>query len=930
MISREETRQYLKYTLSVARIKLLYEKITLTRYTSLYFLSTLLACIVLSALQVVSLVHDSEGVVNVSSVLDDYNRDVGIAVLKGDTVQLCSGLPHQSGTVCNDIINFKDTHDDLNVRNDLFESDSDDSDDFDDSDSDSEFSSDDSDDEFEATPTTTSSAVTSSAQTTSSFEVTISTETLSSSVVTIDSSTTFVEVITTSPPIPDPSTEVRTSTSEILTTSVPPVLETPSSSSSVVVPVVTPTLTVVTTSSSSSLTSLSSIVFPPASSTTSFIFSSSQISTSPSTSIVPTSSIVETSVVVEGTTTFPDAPNIPVVTSASVTSSSQQPFPSVVTPSVPAGTASPVGSHNNSPEFLEEDCIISLTWLKEVIRDTQREDIVIFVFQFWLFGLSVVTVLNESIPHLGAGCFGHILGTAWAGYRVYSTHGLMDRYRNHMVPEACSGRDIMGDWWENRIEDGIALLALQAVSLVIVLLLSLKLFNVYARQTFKRAGASSDVLFVYKLVLVFSVCLQLSGFISVASAAIWIDKVSHAPLAGLAKHAKLYLSAFIVTSLIQIPWVILGWVCVRRESRAKFSMFCLLSAILLGVSIAMFCSHLYRFLVSSWPFFASMTITAFILVVGTTVLGVFCRLKFGGGLAEHLRDTENRPDQRFDPVYFTAKDKFHDLEKFGPPYQTTELPTVPLPLDDQQYGKFPVPLYASSPDATTKFSNTVSRPPVPTLNVPSVDVPIVPVTRMSVFSKVLREFSMRPPSPSVKSMMPEPLTPTIPQAPSVPPHASVSQPVPLTPGDIVGSSSEAQTKEIATPGLLALASPMDTASAYSFVTPRQTMVNQELPIGVRKGGIPCESANNRQSSGSAYSATSSTRKYGLPSNPRQSTSSSFSFTNSSLRREPKPRFPEDPRSSVASDTRSVGSRLVGLPSNPRSRMVSSTQSHSGV
>lgn len=64
-------------------------------------------------------------------------------------------------------------------------------------------------------------------------------------------------------------------------------------------------------------------------------------------------------------------------------------------------------------------------------------------------------VLNESIPHLGAGFFGHVLGTAWAGYRVYSTHGLMDRYRNHIVPKACNGRDIMGDWWENRIDDGV-------------------------------------------------------------------------------------------------------------------------------------------------------------------------------------------------------------------------------------------------------------------------------------------------------------------------------------------------------------------------------------------------------------------------------------------------------------------------------------------
>lgn len=63
--------------------------------------------------------HDSEGVVNLSSVIAEYNRVSGIALLKGDAVELCSGLPDQTGTVCMDVISFKDSERELVSKSDL-------------------------------------------------------------------------------------------------------------------------------------------------------------------------------------------------------------------------------------------------------------------------------------------------------------------------------------------------------------------------------------------------------------------------------------------------------------------------------------------------------------------------------------------------------------------------------------------------------------------------------------------------------------------------------------------------------------------------------------------------------------------------------------------------------------------------------------------
>ncbi|PPQ78280.1 hypothetical protein CVT25_011739 [Psilocybe cyanescens] len=908
MISRGESRQYLKYTLSMARIKLLYEKITLTWFTSLYFFSALLACIVLSSLQIVSLVHDSEGVVNLSSVIAEYNRVSGIALLKGDAVELCSGLPDQTGTVCMDVISFKDSERELNVRDDLSDSDSDDdsSDSGDESDDDSDFSDDESGDEDDISndkgENTASIITTSTALTVVS--PTLSTSSILSAETTSSTSSTFSA---------EEGAVSATSSSSAFT-----IAPTTSSSSSTV----TSTLTVVTTSLSSSTASssiFSSITSTEISSSTTFIFLST--SSPPVSSTRSTTSTIGTTDNPKGTTIDPSGlSSVPGPSSAR----SEQASATAIS-YVPTATASPISSNDNSSE-LGDDCVISLTWLNDVygsvyshntvltsIHDTQREDVVIFIFQIWLFVLSFVTVLNESIPHLGAGLFGHILGTAWAGYRVYSIHGLMDRYRNHIVPDACNGRDFMGDWWENRTDDAIALVSLQAVALILVSYLSYKLFNVYASQTYKRVGASSQVHVIYKLVLLFSVCLQLSGFMSVASAAMWVEKFGHGPLSGLAKHAKLYLGAFIMT--------LMGWICVRRENRIKFAIFCLMSAFSFAISFATFYSDLYRFLLSTWPFFATMTITSFMLVVGTTILGVLCRLKFGRGLAQHLQHTEEKDDDSFSPVYFTNKGSLHDMEKFGAIYEPNNLPTVAIPGDGTHYIEFPIPVHASGPD--TMISSTHVEPQM---------VPTSILSSHSVFSKALKRFSLRPPSPSVKSLRPELWTISNGNLPS----DSIRSPLPTaTSNSCLTLPAQQGMADAALPRMLVPPSPMETLSVYSFVTPRQTMTSEEMALKIRNGGL---SSDSRQSLGSVNSL-----KLGLSAKSRQSTASVFSFTSGNIGASANPResmisnisfttrsvgFPENPRQSIASDNFSVKSRrVVGLPANPRSRMISTSQSY---
>jgi hypothetical protein len=101
--------------------------------------------------------------------------------------------------------------------------------------------------------------------------------------------------------------------------------------------------------------------------------------------------------------------------------------------------------------------------------DAKREDLVTLAFHFWSFSVAFVAVmhtfygpirrganisfcqvLNESLPHLGAALAAHILGTAWAAYRVSSTETLRAEYMSLISGGACKGVDMLGDWWEVR------------------------------------------------------------------------------------------------------------------------------------------------------------------------------------------------------------------------------------------------------------------------------------------------------------------------------------------------------------------------------------------------------------------------------------------------------------------------------------------------
>ncbi|KAG2008745.1 hypothetical protein CC2G_014139 [Coprinopsis cinerea AmutBmut pab1-1] len=588
-------RGWFKTFLSVSQAKLVYDRITLTRYTSFYFLFTVASCIVLSSLQGLILSDNTQAVNILTRVVDDAGLPPHLTRIVDGWLQQCDGIPQLDGTRCEPVVDLEEGSLALQRRKreiysrlygrqaveveDEESSESSEEDEVESvDDGESNVDGEESDDEEEGE----------------------------------EEDDNDDEAVTVGAPQLPATTPISGSTF---------------TSGSQTLVVVTRTV---------SDTSILSTATLPAT------FPGEAATLSPS----PT-----------GPSQLPASPtvNLPAQTTLLPNPTLDSNTVATGVP-LPDATQLPLESVSPNPT-----CIYALSHLEDGLHDSQREDVVILFSHLWMMTIGIVAILNESLPHLGAAFFAHILEGAWAASRIENTRTLTRLYRRVIVPGPCEGRDYLGTWWEQRLRHTIPIVVLNVFTILALGFFTWKLYKVYSVQTFSRVGASPAVHRMYRLLLFFSVGLQLASFFGVASAGMWISKMSHGNFRMFAQHWRTYLAVFVIYMAFVLPWVILGWQCMRKECRRRVAAFFFISFVLVVISCVMFSSALYRAIFMGWQFFATVTVTSFTLLVFTIALGILCRINFGKGLAGYLDVSEALEGADFTPVTFSRYD-----EKYAP------------------------------------------------------------------------------------------------------------------------------------------------------------------------------------------------------------------------------------------------------------------------
>ncbi|KAH8993168.1 hypothetical protein EDB92DRAFT_1944767 [Lactarius akahatsu] len=258
--------------------------------------------------------------------------------------------------------------------------------------------------------------------------------------------------------------------------------------------------------------------------------------------------------------------------------------------------------------------------------------------QFWFYGLAVFAIVFESIPHILALLIARLIATGWSTY-CFMAHNQYPR----------------SHYFVRRFALQLADLVLHLDALLISTYLSWRLYKLYRTHTFRRVGPPKNVLRMYGYFLAVLVSIQLSIFILVNAMALWVDQLLHGAIKDLSSHTPVYNGTFILTTVLLVPWLMMGWYSVRLEWRKLTWVFLAVAFFFVFAWSMMFYSRVYRFTFIDWPFFGCMTVSSFVALFCSTGFAVVCARNYDKGLAQWLYVEKNFGDDDFEPDLFPTE-----------------------------------------------------------------------------------------------------------------------------------------------------------------------------------------------------------------------------------------------------------------------------------
>jgi len=304
-------------------------------------------------------------------------------------------------------------------------------------------------------------------------------------------------------------------------------------------------------------------------------------------------------------------------------------------------------------------CAQILVYPAQELHNFRREDVTWIVLQFWLFAVSVIALVSDSVPHTLTVLGARALATGWSMYAIWRSR-YWERKIQQLVsdPGTPCSVDLFPSFFPTRLAYEIADLVLNCTALLIAGYLSWTLLRVYTNSSFKCVGAPKHITRIHKFCNAVQACLQLELFVLTAAMSLWLDQLLNTALRDISAHTVVYDALVGITTVLLVPWITLGWYAIHREmKRAMVAFIGIALFYFIGWGL-MFYSIIYRWTFVQWPLLSGFTVVSFILLAASISLGLICRMNFGKGLAEYLHAESVLESSNFAPEVFE-----HDVEK---------------------------------------------------------------------------------------------------------------------------------------------------------------------------------------------------------------------------------------------------------------------------
>ncbi|KZT38548.1 hypothetical protein SISSUDRAFT_1128729 [Sistotremastrum suecicum HHB10207 ss-3] len=331
-----------------------------------------------------------------------------------------------------------------------------------------------------------------------------------------------------------------------------------------------------------------------------------------------------------------------------------------------AGLAGPI----SFPLNVSQPCDTALLWALEFFQNSERDDLAFVALQAWLLLISILSIFKESTPDLIGALATTLLSTIWSMFAIKLTATGRSNFQTFVIQGACAtaleepGRAtesllLIGSAWDERLILNLVILCFNLIGLVASVVIARKMIKIFEVQRLAHAGSTEHINGILNVALALSASFTLSSFVLVTSMCLWINQLFNGgAIEEFSLHTPLYKALYISTLLLLIPWLALGNIAIKHENRRIMCTFLGICFVIVCCWSIMFYSIVYRYTFLTWPFFATMTVTSFVLMISTFIIGIACYRNFGKGLAHYLHVQRVLVDSDFASEYFT-----HDPRK---------------------------------------------------------------------------------------------------------------------------------------------------------------------------------------------------------------------------------------------------------------------------
>ncbi|KAG8896331.1 hypothetical protein FRB99_008937 [Tulasnella sp. 403] len=287
--------------------------------------------------------------------------------------------------------------------------------------------------------------------------------------------------------------------------------------------------------------------------------------------------------------------------------------------------------------FVRAECVRSLSWVEQELRNVWKESIVGIAWWAWLAVINLSVIWGESVSLTITAFIGACTSVVGQSLQLFQTRQFSDEFNRVVVNGACGGVNVLESYPDWRVMLQVAGVISSVVGLVISAAFTWNLVRRYGSGNWAKVNANPVVKRPYCFLITLSVLLELSTFFMPVTGGLWLDQIFEGLPAGYSDDQQFEGTLFSSFNGFILPWLLLGWLSVRKGLCRTMVIFLIVTVPFIAGWALIFAIDIYRVLLEIWVFFAVFPIISVLLVTAILGFGIVFRYDFKRDLFVYMQ-----------------------------------------------------------------------------------------------------------------------------------------------------------------------------------------------------------------------------------------------------------------------------------------------------